>query len=222
MCKLYTLKRNLAAVLLASSTLLFSIASSFAQSPPVLTFTPVITTGFSSPLDIVNANDGTNRLFIVERTGKVRIVSAGVLQAVAFLDIHDSLPPGNENGLLSMAFHPNYASNGYLFIYYLTSNYDIRVTRFKAANPLANTAINQTTGVVIMTIPAITTSYHNGGKMLFGPDGHLYFTPGDGSPGGDPDNHAQNGNILWGKMIRSTWIISIRPRIIPSPRTIHT
>jgi len=196
------LKKSLAVLLMASVSLCFSCFPVSAQAPPVLTFAPVVTTGFSSPLDIVNAKDGTNRLFIVERTGKVRIVSGGVLLPGAFLDVFDSLPPGNENGLLSMAFHPDYVNNGYLFIYYLNEDYGIRVTRFKAATPTANTAINQTTGVVIMTIPAVTASYHNGGKMNFGPDGNLYFSPGDGSPGGDPNNHAQDGNLLWGKMIR--------------------
>ncbi len=204
MGKLYSTKRCIALTLQFVTFFLYAFNVSKAQAPPVLTFTPVITTGFSSPLDIVNANDGTNRLFIAERSGKVRIVSGGVLLSGALLDVRDSLPGnlGEESGLLSIAFHPDYATNGYLFIYYLTTNYDVRITRFKAANPITNTPINQNTGTVIMTIPTLTTSFHNGGKMLFGPDGHLYFTPGDGSPGGDPDNHAQNGNILWGKMIR--------------------
>lgn len=169
---------------------------------PVLTFTPVISAGFSSPLDIVNAADGTNRLFIVKRTGKLRIVSGGVLQSGSFLDIQDSLPPGDENGFLSMAFHPDYANNGYLFVYYLAENYEIRITRFKSNTPTANTPVDQTTGQVIMTIPPIAASFHNGGKMNFGPDGNLYFALGDGSPGGDPGNHSQDGNILWGKMLR--------------------
>lgn len=197
-------KKSLAVLLMASVSLSFCCFSVSAQTPPVLTFAPVVTTGFTSPLDIVNAKDGTNRLFIVERTGKVRIVSGGVLQSAAFLDVQDSLPGGggSESGLLSMVFHPDYVNNGYLFIYYLNEDYDIRITRFRATTPTANTPVNQTTGVVIMTIPAVTASFHNGGKMNFGPDGNLYFAPGDGSPGGDPDNHAQNGNLLWGKMIR--------------------
>lgn len=201
MGKLYRIIRiSSALVLTAIFTILFS--ATWAQTPPVLTFTPVVSTGLSSPLDIVNAADGSNRLFIVERTGKVRIVSGGVLQAGYFLNVVDSLPPGEEAGLLSMAFHPNYVNNGYLFIYYLTSDYDIRITRFKAANPASNTQVDQNTGQVIVTIPTVTASYHNGGKLNFGPDGHLYFATGDGSTGGDPDNHAQNGNLLWGKMIR--------------------
>lgn len=183
------------------SMLSFSAVTGFAQAPN-LVFTPVISSGFSQPLDIVSSGDGTNRLFIVERTGKVRIVVGGVIQPVNFIDVHDSFPTGNENGLLSMVFHPNYENNGYFFIYYLNNNYDVRITRFKAASPLSNNAVNQTTGVVIMTIPTVTSSFHNGGKMNFGPDGNLYFAVGDGSPGGDPDGHAQNGNLLWGKMIR--------------------
>ena len=189
-------------LLLFTAVAFFCSLRSHAQPPPNLIYAPVVTTGLSSPVDIVNAGDGTNRLFIVERTGKVRIINGGVLLAAAFLDISDSFPPGDENGFLSMAFHPEYETNGYLFIYYLNADYDIRITRFQSAAPTTNTPINQTTGVVIMTIPAVTASFHNGGKLNFGPDGHLYFAPGDGSPGGDPDNHAQDGNLLWGKMIR--------------------
>ncbi|MEP7254605.1 MAG: PQQ-dependent sugar dehydrogenase [Ferruginibacter sp.] len=198
---LKTVKKNLIAILLTAATSLCSLPGA-AQSPPFLLFTPVVTSGLISPLDIINAGDGTNRLFIVGRTGRVKIVSAaGVLLPGDFLDVHTMLPPGDENGLLSMAFHPNYATNGYFFIYYLTTNFDIRITRF-FCTPGTNGPVNLNTGVDIITIPAVSVSYHNGGKMNFGPDGNLYFAVGDGSPGGDPNNHAQDGNLLWGKMMR--------------------
>ena len=194
-------KKLLVTFLILTSGIFTNSFLCFAQTPPVLVFTPVVSSGFSQSLDVINAADGTNRLFVVERTGKVRIVSNGVLLPGSFIDIHDSLPPGSENGLLSMAFHPNYVNNGYFFIYYLNTNFDVRITRFKAAVPTSNNPVNQTTGVVLMTIPE-NNSYHNGGKLLFGPDGNLYFGTGDGSPGGDPNNQAQNGNLLVGKMIR--------------------
>ncbi len=197
-----TVKKNLAMLLFVTATF-FCGPQSFAQSPPFLLYTPVVSSGLISPLDIINAGDGTNRLFMVGRTGRVQIISsAGVLLPGNFLDVHDSLPPGNENGLLSMVFHPEYETNGYFFIYYLTANYDVRISRFQAASPLSNDPVNQTTGVVLMTIPTVAASFHNGGKLNFGPDGNLYFALGDGGPGGDPGNNAQNGNLLWGKMIR--------------------
>ena len=203
MCILKTVKKNLVILpLLVLTTVSFLCSlQSFAQTPPVLTYVPVVSSGLIAPLDIINAGDGSNRLFIVGRTGLVRIVSGGTLVSGNFLDIHDSLPPGDENGLLSMVFHPNYINNGYFFIYYLNENFDVRITRFKAASPASNNPVDQTTGVVLMTIPE-NNSYHNGGKLNFGPDGNLYFATGDGSPGGDPDNQAQNGNLLVGKMIR--------------------
>ena len=199
---LKTVKKNLIAFLFIFTTVTSLCGlPGFAQSPPFLLFTPVVSSGLISPLDIINAGDGTNRLFIVGRTGRVKIVSSGVLLPGDFLDVHTMLPPGDENGLLSMVFHPNYATNGYFFIYYLTTNFDIRITRF-FCTPGTNGPVNLNTGVDILTIPAVSTSYHNGGKMNFGPDGNLYFAVGDGSPGGDPDNHAQDGNLLWGKMMR--------------------
>ena len=203
MCMPKTVKKNLAMLLFIYTTAAFLCGlNSFAQTPPVLLFTPVVSSGLISPLDIINAGDGTNRLFIVGLTGRVQIISEGVLLPGNFLDVHDSLPSGDENGLLSMVFHPNYAINGYFFIYYLTADYDIRITRFQATSPLSNNPVNQATGVVIMTIPTVSAGFHNGGKMNFGPDGNLYFAVGDGSPGADPDNHAQDGNLLWGKMMR--------------------
>ena len=197
---LKTVKKNLIAFLFAAAVSLFGTESS-AQTPPFLLFTPVISSGLISPLDIINAGDGTNRLFIVGRTGRVKIVLNGVLLAGDYLDVHTLLPPGSENGLLSMAFHPDFETNGYFFIYYLTTTFDVRVSRFNVT-PGSNGPVDINTRVDIITVPTVTASFHNGGKMIFGPDGNLYFAIGDGSPGGDPDNHAQDGNLLWGKMVR--------------------
>ena len=180
---------------------LFSFNSQ-AQTTPVLIFNPVITSGLSSPVDVVNAGDGTNRLFIVQQGGTVRIVSGGVLLPGNFLDIPDSISAGGgERGLLSIAFHPNFSSNRYFFIYYTNTAGDIRITRFQTqvGNP---NAADKSTGVVLLTIPHPSFSNHNGGKLNFGPDGNLYFGTGDGGSGGDPNNNAQNGNSLLGKMIR--------------------
>ena len=179
---------------------LFS-ASIFAQPVPVLVYSPVVTSGLSSPVDVVNAGDGSNRLFVVQQGGQVRIVSGGALLPGNFLDIPDSISGGGERGLLSIAFHPNYESNRYFFVYYTNTAGDLRITRFQtqAGNP---NAADESTGVVILTIPHPTYSNHNGGKLNFGADGHLYFATGDGGSGGDPDNNSQNGNSLLGKMIR--------------------
>jgi len=172
-----------------------------AQTAPVLIYNPVVISGFSSPVDVVNAGDGTNRLFVVEQGGRVKIISGGILQPGNFLDIPDSISGGGERGLLSIAFHPNFASNRYFFVYYTNIAGDLRITRFQtqAGNP--NVA-DESTGVVLMTIPHPSFSNHNGGKLNFGHDGNLYFGTGDGGSGGDPGNNSQNGNSLLGKLIR--------------------
>lgn len=172
----------------------------FAQSPPVLIFDTLIRAGLSSPVDIVNAGDGTGRLFIVEQTGTVKILSGGALLPGNFLDIPDSITGGGERGLLSIAFHPDYENNRYFYVYYNNTAGDVRLTRFQtqAGNP---NAADESTGVVLLTIAKPFTN-HNGCKLVFGPDGKLYFGTGDGGSGGDPNNFAQNGNSLLGKMIR--------------------
>jgi glucose/arabinose dehydrogenase len=170
----------------------------FAQ--PVLVFSPVVA-GLNASLDVVNAADGTNRLFIVQRGGTVRIVSAGVLLPGNFLDIPDSLSAGGESGLLSMAFHPDYKSNRYFFVYYTNTAGDLVLARFQTQAGDPNAA-DESTGVILLIIPHPTFSNHNGGKLNFGPDGKLYLGTGDGGSGGDPSNNSQNGNSLLGKMIR--------------------
>lgn len=202
MSKFFTLKKNLLIKLIAclALQLIFNF-SSVAQTAPVLVYDTIISSGLSSPLDIVNADDGTNRLFIVERAGTVKILSGGVLLPGNFLEIPDSITAGGERGLLSIAFHPGYVTNRYFFVYYTNTSGDIRITRFQtqAGNP---NAADESTGVIVLTIPHPGFSNHNGGKLNFGPDGMLYFATGDGGGGGDPSNNAQNGNSLLGKMIR--------------------
>jgi glucose/arabinose dehydrogenase len=172
----------------------------FAQTPPVLIYSPVVS-GLSSAVDVVNAQDGTNRLFVLRQSGTVRIVSGGVLLPGIFLDIADSISTGGERGLLSIAFHPDFENNRYFFVYYTNTAGDIRITRFQTQFGDPDVA-DESSGVVLMTIPHPTFGNHNGGKLNFGPDGNLYFATGDGGSGGDPNNNAQNGNSLLGKMIR--------------------
>jgi glucose/arabinose dehydrogenase len=197
----FTSKRNFLVVSILGAILLtLSCLTSFSQTPPVLIFNPIIASGLSASVDIVNAADGTNRLFIVEQGGRVKILSGGILLPGNFLDIPDSLSTGGERGLLSIAFHPDYRNNRYFFVYYTNISGDITLVRFQtqAGNP---NAADEATGVVLLKIPK-PFSNHNGGKLNFGPDGNLYFGTGDGGSGGDPNNFAQNGNSLLGKMLR--------------------
>jgi glucose/arabinose dehydrogenase len=171
-------------------------------SPPAtlqLALQPVAS-GLAQPL-YLTAPAGDSRLFIVERPGRIRIVANGALLAAPFLDISSQTTNAGERGLLSMAFHPQYAQNGSFFIYYTDSNGDIAVDRMKVSAGNANLADPATAGRVI-TIPHREFSNHNGGQLAFGADGYLYIGTGDGGGAGDPLRNGQNLNSLLGKILR--------------------
>lgn len=156
------------------------------------------------------ANDA--RLFIVEQRGRVLIVQNGQVLATPFLDISSKISSGGERGLLSMAFHPRYASNGWFFVYFTDLNGDITVERFSVSANNPNLAANL--AVPIISIPHRFAGNHNGGLLAFGPEGMLYLGTGDGGGGGDPQGNAQNNNSLLGKMLRLD--VSTLPYTIPS------
>ncbi len=180
----------------AAFTYLFSL-SIFSQ--PIVSFQSTIT-GFTQPLDIVNAGD--SRLFIVEQPGKIKIWNGTAVLATPFLDVSSIITydNGGERGLLSLAFHPNYATNRYFFIYYNNSAGNVTLARYQTKAALPNEA-DPASGTVLMTFVKPFTN-HNGCKLNFGPDGYLYFGTGDGGSGGDPNNNAQTGTSYLGKMLR--------------------
>jgi glucose/arabinose dehydrogenase len=161
-------------------------------------------TGLDYPVDIVNTGvAGDTRLFIVEQAGIIRIVnSAGVVSGTPFLSLEAQVlgGGGGEQGLLGLAFHPDYENNDYFYIYYNTNDGNIRLSRFTvSADPNVADPDSET---VIMTISHPTYTNHNGGGLRFGPDGYLYISVGDGGSGGDPNNNAQNLNSYLGKILR--------------------
>jgi len=165
-----------------------------------LRLVPVVTSGLSSPVYLTAPSGDTARLFVVEQSGQIRIVQHGQLLPAAFLDIHTRLVSGGEQGLLSVAFHPNYGTNGYFYVNYTDLNGDTRVERYTvsvADSNLADTATHK----LIIFIPQPYTN-HNGGLVMFGPDGMFYIGMGDGGSGGDPQNRAQNRDSLLGKLLR--------------------
>jgi len=169
----------------------------FSLSQPILNYKRVITS-LSGPVEIVSAPDGSNRLFVVQKVGSIKVFD----KSYNFLGDFVTVPGINingERGLLSMAFHPDYKINGLFFVYYTTTLGDIEVSRYKVStNP--NKA--DTARTIIITIPHRVAANHNGGKLSFGADGYLYFATGDGGNGGDPPNNSQNGKVLLGKMLR--------------------
>ena len=144
------------------------------------------------------ANDP--RLFIVEQPGRIRIYKNGALLPTPFLDIASIVTSGGEQGLLSVAFDPAYATNGRFYVYHNDLNGDIAVARY-TATPGSDVA-NAGSREPVITIPHPVQGNHNGGLAMFGPDGMLYLGTGDGGGGGDPSNNAQNTNSLLGKLLR--------------------
>ena len=159
-----------------------------------------VASGLDAPI-FLTAPPDDSRLFILERPGRIRVVQDGNLLATPFLDISALTTTSGERGLLSLAFHPQYASNGYFFLYYTNRDGDIAIERRQVSAGNANVA-DPLSALAILTIPHPTFSNHYGGLLSFGPDGYLYAGTGDGGSGGDPPGNAQNKNVLLGKLLR--------------------
>ncbi|MFP3832016.1 PQQ-dependent sugar dehydrogenase [Chryseobacterium sp. SIMBA_028] len=155
--------------------------------------------GLTSPVEITNAND--SRLFVVQQDGIIKILQPnGAINATNFLNISTKILYGGERGLLGLAFHPQYSTNGYFFVYYNNTAGNIIVARYNVSTSDPNLA-NPNSEKILMNIPK-PFSNHNGGSIHFAPDGKLWIITGDGGSGGDPNNNAQNKNELLGKMLR--------------------
>jgi glucose/arabinose dehydrogenase len=165
--------------------------------PAAFSWSP-IAAGLQSPIDIQTAGD--DRLFIVEQRGVVRITDENGLRQEPFLDIRDRvLDTGNEQGLLGLAIHPDFAANGAFYVNYTRGTGDTVIARFQAgADP--NRA-DPTSEFVLLQIDQPYPN-HNGGRVVFGPDGYLYIGTGDGGSQGDPQGRAQNPDSLLGKILR--------------------
>jgi glucose/arabinose dehydrogenase len=157
-------------------------------------------TGLERPVLLTFApGDARKRLFIVEQhSGKVRVMESGKLAAAPFLTI-GGLSTGNEQGLLGLAFHPSFATNGKLYVNYTTKDKHTHVVEFRVTNN--PDAVDMTTKRELATIQQ-PYSNHNGGHVEFGPDGKLYTGMGDGGAANDPHDHAQNKTSLLGKLLR--------------------
>jgi glucose/arabinose dehydrogenase len=160
----------------------------------------LVTSGLSYPDFVTTPAGDTARVFVVEQTGAIRVVRHDSLLPTPFLDLTGHIGFGGERGLLSLAFHPGYASNGYCYVYYTNPAGDIRIVRYTvSANP--NVA-DSTSGDTILKVFHETYDNHNGGLVLFGPDGKLYAGLGDGGFGGDPSGNGQNLDTLLAKILR--------------------
>ncbi len=158
---------------------------------------------FEAPVEYTHAGDGTNRVFVIEQAGRIRVFDNNPNAATAgtYLDIRDKVAYGGEMGLLGLAFHPKFRDNGYFFVNYTKDNpRETVVSRFKASASNAS-QIDPKSEVVLFTFRQPYAN-HNGGKLAFGPDGYLYVATGDGGSGGDPQNNGQNKSSWLGKILR--------------------
>ncbi|MDB5201143.1 MAG: type sorting protein [Ferruginibacter sp.] len=179
----------------------------FIGRPAVLHAQPAIgyqsvVTGLDNPVDVVNAGD--SRLFIAQQNGLIRAWDGTSLSTLINIGSVLTSPAGGEQGLLSVAFHPQYLTNGYFFVWYTNTTGAVTLARYQRTSTNPDVA-NPSTAQVLLTIPKPGSPYftnHNGGKLNFGSDGMLYVGTGDGGSGGDPFNNAQDPTSLRGKMLR--------------------
>lgn len=156
--------------------------------------------GFTQPVWLTTAGDGSGRLFVAEQTGKAWVIRNGRVASRPYLDVSALISTGGERGLLGMAFAPHFATNGHVYIDYTDANGDTVVARYTASDPRADAPAwspRQTLLHIAQPFPN-----HNGGCVQFGPDGYLWIGMGDGGSAGDPGNRAQNPRVLLGKMLR--------------------
>src|SRR5437016_12668131 len=210
--RLLGLDRTGLAVVLAEAGLLFGCGvSSSTNSSPGQQFTPppplrlsAFETGLNLPVGFEVPDDGTNRIFIVEQAGTIRIIQAGSLLPAPFMDVTSKVESGGEKGLLGLAFHPNFGANPRFYVDYtrrlstgqlqsVIAEYQVSAADPNRADPTSERQI------LIVDQPF---DNHNGGQLAFGPDGYLYIAFGDGGSGGDPQGNGQKRSTLLGKILR--------------------
>jgi len=158
----------------------------------------LVADGFERPLFAASPPGDVGRLFVVEQTGRIWIVAGGERLGVPFLDVSGRLGASSgEQGLLGLAFHPEFSSNGFFYVNYTNAGRNTRVSRFVAAGDVADAESES----ILLEVEQ-PFSNHNGGMLAFGPDGFLYVAMGDGGSGNDPENNGQRLDTLLGKLLR--------------------
>ncbi|MGI8485535.1 MAG: PQQ-dependent sugar dehydrogenase [Thermomicrobiales bacterium] len=196
------------------------------DTTPAVTFTPTVfdpatfkvglnkvATGFDQPLFVTNAGDGSGRLFVVDKPGTIEIIAKGVQAASPFLDISDRVgSDGSEQGLLGLAFAPDYAQSGLFYVFYTDRDGNTVVSRFRVTS---DPSVADPTSEQVVLQQNQPYPNHNGGDLVFGPDGLLYIGLGDGGSQGDPNGNGQNLDTWLGKILR----IDVDPARTPNGAT---
>lgn len=189
-----------AAALIAVVVAASAVAPAPARAATTLRFSTVAS-GIARPVALANARDGSGRLFVVEQAGRIRVISrAGNLRATPFLDIRARVSCCGERGLLGLAFHPKYATNGRFYVAYTDADGALVVGEYRRTSTDRNRASTRERRII--RIPHPGHANHNGGQLAFGPDGYLYIGTGDGGGAGDPDENGQSRRSLLGKILR--------------------
>ncbi|HEY8243916.1 MAG TPA: PQQ-dependent sugar dehydrogenase [Casimicrobiaceae bacterium] len=165
-----------------------------------LSLSPVVA-GLDTPTEIVNAGDGSGRLFVLEKRGRIRVVRNGALLPTPMLEIEDIVMNGDERGLLGLAFHPRFATTRYVYVNY-TREPDGATVIARYTVPADTPDVADPASAVPLLVVQQPYANHNGGAVRFGRDGYLYVGMGDGGSGNDPQNRAQDPNNLLGKILR--------------------
>src|SRR5712692_814770 len=188
--------RLFAATFLCVLVLAIGLSPQPALAQPNLVLQPLVS-GLASPTAITTAGDGSGRLFITLQGGTIKLFDGFQLQT--FLDISPLVSNGDLQGLLGIAFHPQYGSNGFFYVNYTNTAGATVIARYRVS---ANTSVaDPNSAVILLTIPEPFDD-HNGGQLQFGPDGYLYIGTGDGGSGNDPPCNAQRDDVLLGKLLR--------------------
>lgn len=162
-----------------------------------------VVSGLSAPIDFQSAHDGTSRFFIVEQGGTIRIVKGKKILSPPFLNVSSIIVSGGETGLLGLAFHPQYKTNGRFFVNYtrrVNGQLQTVIAEYHVSSTNPNVA-DPNSGKVLLSFDQPFDN-HKGGQLAFGPDGFLYICTGDGGSGGDPQGNGQKLTTLLGKMLR--------------------
>jgi len=170
--------------------------------------------GLDRPVDLQHAGDGSGRLFIIEKVGRIRVFQEGQLLDMPYLNITDRVGSGgNEQGLLGLAFHPNYEVNGLFFVNYTDTSGNTVIARYRVTG---DPNVADPTGEVVLLRLNQPFRNHNGGTLNFGPDGYLYIGLGDGGSAGDPRGNAQSLDTWLGKILRIDVDTQDAPYGVPS------
>jgi len=168
--------------------------------PPPGTPSLKLIDNFSSPVYLTAPPADSQRLFVVEQGGAIRVLHNDTVRTRPFLDLSGRISSGGERGLLSVAFHPSYATNGQFYVYFTNPAGDIRIVRYRVSSD--PDSADEATADTVLRVAHPGQSNHNGGQLQFGPDGMLYAGLGDGGGGGDPGGNGQNKHALLGKLLR--------------------